>query len=77
MTNQRLAIDVGGIFVDFVLFDEDSGEVHIEKVSSRSKLEYKFFEGIERLRRRQYCLDSFVQTFSYNHIDQRIRGDLT
>lgn len=63
MTNQRLAIDVGGIFVDFVLFDEDSGEVYIEKVSSRSKLEDKFFEGIERLRRRQYCLDSLCANF--------------
>ncbi len=49
MTNQRLAIDVGGTFVDFVLFDEDSGEVRIEKVSSGDKLEEKFFEGIERL----------------------------
>ena len=49
MTNQRLAIDVGGTFVDFVLFDEDSGEVRIEKVSSGGKLEERFFEGIERL----------------------------
>lgn len=50
MTNQRLAIDVGGTFVDFVLFDEDSGEVCIEKVSSGGRLEERFFEGIERLK---------------------------
>ncbi|MBM4424182.1 MAG: hydantoinase/oxoprolinase family protein [Chloroflexi bacterium] len=49
MTNQRLAIDVGGTFVDFVLFDEASGEICIEKVSSGGKLEERFFEGIERL----------------------------
>ncbi len=49
MPNQRLAIDVGGTFVDFVLLDEATGQVAIEKVPSSGKLEERFFEGIERL----------------------------
>ncbi len=49
MTRQRLAIDVGGTFVDFVLLDEDSGAVRIEKAPSSSELERRFFEGIDSL----------------------------
>ena len=49
MTQKRLAIDVGGTFVDFVLLDENTGEVRIEKASSSGLLEERFFEGIDSL----------------------------
>ena len=49
MTRQRLAIDVGGTFVDFVALDEASGQVRIEKSPSSGSLEGRFFEGIEAL----------------------------
>ena len=49
MTQKRLAIDVGGTFVDFVSLDEDTGEVRIEKASSSGLLEERFFEGIDSL----------------------------
>jgi N-methylhydantoinase A len=49
MPDYRLAIDVGGTFVDFVLFNESTGAITIEKVSSAGHLEERFFEGIERL----------------------------
>lgn len=49
MTRQRLAIDVGGTFVDFVALDEDTGAVRIEKSPSAGALEERFFEGIDNL----------------------------
>jgi N-methylhydantoinase A len=49
MTHNRLAIDVGGTFVDFVRFNDQTGEITIEKVASSGKLEQRFFEGVERL----------------------------
>ena len=49
MSDNRLAVDVGGTFVDFVLFDETSGQVVVEKVPSSGQLEARFFEGVERL----------------------------
>ena len=49
MTRQRLAIDVGGTFVDFVALDLDSGDVRIEKSPSSGSLERRFFEGIDNL----------------------------
>ncbi len=49
MTRQRLAIDVGGTFVDFVSLDEDTGDVRIEKSPSFGSLEERFFEGIDNL----------------------------
>ncbi|MCB0162404.1 MAG: hypothetical protein KDD83_29905, partial [Caldilineaceae bacterium] len=39
MSNVRLAIDVGGTFVDFVRLDETSGAVDVEKVPSSGALE--------------------------------------
>jgi N-methylhydantoinase A len=45
----RLAIDVGGTFVDFVRLDEANGAVAVEKVPSSGALEDRFFEGLERL----------------------------
>ncbi|MDE2855496.1 MAG: hydantoinase/oxoprolinase family protein [Chloroflexota bacterium] len=49
MTRERLAIDVGGTFVDFVALDEDTGDVRIEKSPSFGSLEARFFEGIDSL----------------------------
>ncbi len=49
MTRERLAIDVGGTFVDFVSLAEDTGEVRIEKSPSSGSLERRFFEGIDNL----------------------------
>ncbi|MCB0075281.1 MAG: hypothetical protein KDE20_27685, partial [Caldilineaceae bacterium] len=49
MSNVRLAIDVGGTFVDFVRLDESSGAVDVEKVPSSGALEDRFFEGLDRL----------------------------
>ena len=47
MPGKRLAIDVGGTFVDFIFFNQDSGEVTIEKVPSSGQLEQRFFEGLD------------------------------
>ena len=49
MTRQRLAIDVGGTFVDFVALEEETGDVMIEKSPSLGSLELRFFEGIDNL----------------------------
>lgn len=49
MTRKRLAIDVGGTFVDFVSLDGDTGDVRIEKSPSSGSLERRFFEGIDNL----------------------------
>jgi N-methylhydantoinase A len=50
MAEKRLSVDVGGTFTDFVLLDEESGEVLYEKVPSfHADLEQSFFEGIDRL----------------------------
>ncbi len=49
MTRKRLAIDVGGTFVDFVLLDEETGDIKIEKAPSSGLLEQRFFEGIDSL----------------------------
>ena len=46
---RRLAVDVGGTFIDFVTLDPVSGEVAIEKVRSSGELDRQFFEGTELL----------------------------
>ncbi|MBJ88856.1 MAG: hypothetical protein CMO98_03260 [Woeseia sp.] len=46
---KRLAVDVGGTFIDFVMFDPMSGEVSIEKVRSAGELSEQFFEGTNKL----------------------------
>jgi N-methylhydantoinase A len=46
----RLAIDVGGTFIDFVLFDEATGEVRVDKELSRhTDLAAALFRGFDRL----------------------------
>jgi N-methylhydantoinase A len=50
MAGKRLAIDVGGTFVDFVLLDEASGAISIEKGASNIKsLTERFFGGMRGL----------------------------
>ena len=50
MSGKRLAIDVGGTFVDFVLLDETTGDFIIEKELSLEKtLTERVFAGLERL----------------------------
>jgi len=50
MSKSRLSVDVGGTFTDFVLLDEDTGQVSYEKVPSlHAQLEGSFLQGIERL----------------------------
>ncbi|HZL07062.1 MAG TPA: hydantoinase/oxoprolinase N-terminal domain-containing protein, partial [Coriobacteriia bacterium] len=34
MGQYRLAVDTGGTFSDFVLYDEESGQIHVTKVPS-------------------------------------------
>jgi N-methylhydantoinase A len=50
MPPRRLSVDVGGTFTDFVLLDEDTGQVTYDKVPSLyTHLESSFLEGIDRL----------------------------
>jgi N-methylhydantoinase A len=49
MARKRLAVDVGGTFIDFVVFDEAAGTVRIEKIPSLGLLDQRFIEGVDRL----------------------------
>ena len=50
MSSYRVAVDVGGTFMDFVLLDEATGEVRIEKVPSLpDQLHTQFALGLKRL----------------------------
>ncbi|MFQ5942866.1 MAG: hydantoinase/oxoprolinase family protein [Anaerolineales bacterium] len=50
MTGNRMAIDVGGTFIDFVLLDETSGAVKTEKeLSLIRELSDHIFDGVDRL----------------------------
>ncbi len=46
---RRLAVDVGGTFIDFVTLDPDTGSITIEKVRSAAALDKQFFEGTQKL----------------------------
>src|SRR5258708_29917672 len=49
-TRRRLAVDVGGTFIDYVLLDEATGEVLVEKQqATASDLVNEFMTGIGRL----------------------------
>lgn len=49
-TSHRIAIDVGGTFVDFVLLDEATGEITIEKQpSTAERIIEEVAEGLSRL----------------------------
>ena len=46
-THYRVAVDVGGTFIDFVLMDEETGAIRIEKVPSISdELPSQFLKGL-------------------------------
>ncbi|MBM3508043.1 MAG: hydantoinase/oxoprolinase family protein [Alphaproteobacteria bacterium] len=46
----RLGIDIGGTFTDFVLIDDASGEVHVEKcLTTPAQPDQAVFSGIDRL----------------------------
>ena len=60
MSQMRLAIDVGGTFVDFVALDEATGEVTIEKAPSSGQLEKRFFQGIDSLELDLRSLQSII-----------------
>ncbi len=61
MPRKRLAIDVGGTFVDFVLLDETTGHTSIEKEPSLHKdLTDRFFDGIKRLQVNLSDLDMII-----------------
>ncbi|MDE0356942.1 MAG: hydantoinase/oxoprolinase family protein [Gammaproteobacteria bacterium] len=50
MSEKRLAIDIGGTFADFVLLDEETGSVTLEKEPSpKERLTDHIFKGIGRL----------------------------
>ncbi|MYH49689.1 MAG: hydantoinase/oxoprolinase family protein, partial [Gammaproteobacteria bacterium] len=50
MSEKRLAIDIGGTFADFVLLDEKTGSVTLEKEPSpKERLTDHIFKGIGRL----------------------------
>ncbi len=59
MAHNRLGIDVGGTFVDFVLVDE-SGRTRINKVHAAGRLQDRSYEGIERLDLRASDLDMLI-----------------
>ena len=46
---RRLAVDVGGTFIDFVTLDPETGSITIEKVRSAGALEEQFFDGTQKL----------------------------
>lgn len=61
MPGKRLAIDVGGTFIDFVLLDESTGDVAIEKELSLEKtLTERIFAGLGRLHIQQPELDMII-----------------
>ena len=77
MKGKRLGIDVGGTFVDFVLLDETTGEVRIEKEPSTPEiLTERILSGIRRLKVEPAELDMILHasTIVVNLIIQE-RGD--
>jgi N-methylhydantoinase A len=49
ISSRRLAVDVGGTFIDFVTLDPDTGAITIEKVRSAGALDEQFFVGTQKL----------------------------
>lgn len=46
----RLAVDVGGTFIDYILLDEETGKIHMEKQPAKAlSLVDEFVEGLHRL----------------------------
>ena len=77
MSERRLAIDIGGTFADFVLLDEDSGSVTLEKEPSpKERLTDHIFKGIGRLDVDLTDLDMVIHgsTVVINTILQEVGG---
>ena len=77
MSEKRLAIDIGGTFADFVLLDEDSGSVTLEKEPSpKERLTDHIFRGIGRLDVDLTDLDMVIHgsTVVINTILQEVGG---
>ena len=79
MPDQRLAIDVGGTFIDFVLLDEATGTVTLEKERSvEGELTDHSFAGIDRLEVDVSGLDMVIHgsTVVINTILQEVGGEI-
>ena len=77
MSEKRLAIDIGGTFADFVLLDEESGSVTLEKEPSpKERLTDHIFKGIGRLSVDLTDLDMVIHgsTVVINTILQEVGG---
>lgn len=48
--NKRLAVDIGGTFIDYIVLDEGTGEIHLDKQpASANNLVAEFNAGLDRL----------------------------
>ena len=57
----RLAVDVGGTFIDYILMDESTGDVHINKQpASADNIIEEFSAGLRRLPVEPGDLDAFI-----------------
>lgn len=57
----RLAVDVGGTFIDYILMDESTGDVHIDKQpASADNIIEEFSAGLRRLPVEPGDLDAFI-----------------
>lgn len=77
MSEKRLAIDIGGTFADFVLLDEGTGSVTLEKEPSpKERLTDHIFKGIGRLDVDLTDLDMVIHgsTVVINTILQEVGG---
>ena len=75
----RLAVDVGGTFIDYIAFNETSGEVIIDKQPAKADpLADQFIEGLPRLPLQLPELKHFIHgtTVALNTLVQE-RGVLT
>ncbi len=75
----RLAVDVGGTFIDYIAFNETSGEVVIDKQPAKAdSLADQFIEGLTRLPLQLPELEHFIHgtTVALNTLVQE-RGVLT
>lgn len=60
-TSWRLAVDVGGTFIDYILLDEKTGEIYIDKQPSTAQsLVDEFITGLERLPAEVEDLSMFI-----------------
>ncbi|MEU6647428.1 hydantoinase/oxoprolinase family protein [Saccharomonospora sp. NPDC046836] len=75
----RLAVDVGGTFIDYILLDESDGSVHVEKQAAKAAtLVDEFVGGMRRLPAKPGDISRFIHgtTVALNTLVQE-RGALT